>query len=65
MRYVRMLENGKVFDLADGSLDVNSPNDNGAWSAEALLDFIEYITDTEGKVTLVPCDDEMPKEEEE
>ena len=47
----------KVYDLGDGSLNTAYPNENGTWSAEALLEAIEVHCAMDGRCELIEVDD--------
>ena len=65
-RYVLLKRVGpcdeKVYDLGDGSLNTAYCNEDGTWSAEALLESIECYCEMDGSCSIVSVDESYIRE---
>lgn len=50
--YVMIEQTTRIYDLGDGSLRTDIPKEDGTWSAEALLEDIEYLCDNYESITV-------------
>ena len=51
-KYVMIEQTTRIYDLGDGSLRTWLPKEDGTWSAEALLNDIEYLCDEHESISI-------------